>query len=430
MELLFINYLHSTGDKKFLLQEQLKAIKEYSLFSILKKVGYTLTEEYLYQKNVFDVCVEMIRQLDLHCHQPQYIRFFLDEVNDYLVNKTGSVNDFLVWWEKRRYKASLIIPEGTNAVRIMTIHKAKGLEFPVVILPFTNWETFKAQNIWVDIQDESIDLTTGLFNTTNALIDGGYDSVLSEEQNNQKLDNLNLLYVAFTRAAERLHIIALRSKTQKKETVARWIEDYCLETFGPSANGLYELGVLENKKDIREKETMPLFDIPELHFNSNPNLINIKGAHKLKLNNDSETTREKGIKMHYILSEINSEKDIEPVLIKMTKLGLINSDEKKDLAFTITGLIHNSTLKKYFTGELTVKNEVEIITGEGEILRPDKIVLQDKAATIIDYKTGKQNTKAYLPQMNKYYQALVSMGFSTVKNILVYIEENVVEELN
>lgn len=425
-----INHVYDSGGRNFNLSEELKALKHQTIFEILKRSGYSITENDLYQKNVFDICVELITHLKLNETNAQYIRFFLDEVNDYLVNKTGSVSDLLTWWENRGRKASLIIPEGTDAVRIMTIHKSKGLEFPVVILPFVNWETFKAGNVWIDIEDDDIELTTGLFNTTNALAEGGFNNILTEEQNDQKLDNLNLLYVAFTRAIERLHIIALRSKTQKRENVANWISNYCMERFGSKENGFYEIGKPDNKIHELANVVTDNFDISQLHFNTDPNLIKIKGTHKLKLHEEGETAREKGIKMHYILSEINSENDVEPVLNKMQKQGLVSETEKSELGTKISELLKNSVLQKYFTGKLNIKNEAEIITAEGEILRPDKLILNGPSATIIDYKTGKQNTKAYLPQMNKYYLALQSMGYSNVKNILVYVEENIAEELN
>lgn len=443
----FLSYLINPEDKisaaavitylgnetKFPTEDLSKNLKELNkgkkLFEVLKNSGINFKEENLQQKNVFDICVEIITRLGLEIKKPQYIRFFLDEVNDYLVNKTGSVNDFLIWWEKRKEKASLIIPDGTNAVRIMTIHKAKGLEFPVVILPFTNWDVNKSNDNWVDLKDHNIDLPVGLLNISSKLEEAGLGEVFEDEKNIQVLDNLNLLYVGFTRAVERLHIISLKSITQKKETVSKWINAYLKEITGTETD-FYEFGTLENKKHPGKKEPIQVFDISQLHFNSNPHLINIKGAHKLKLKDDTETAREKGIKMHYILSEINSKKDIEPVLNKMIRQGLISGSEKPELEQKINELLENNILKNYFSDSLNHKNEAEIITDNGELLRPDKIVFDKDHAIVIDYKTGKQNTKTYSSQMNKYSVALNKMGYMKVKKILVYVEENKVEELN
>src|ERR1041384_1696125 len=103
-----------------------------------------------------------------------------------------------------------------------------------------------------------------------------------------------------------------------------------------------------------------------------PDLIRIKGSHKLKLQDDPETAREKGIKMHYILSEINSVNDIPIILEKMLKQGIISEEEKPELNQKIQDILQNKILDNYFSGNLNFKNEAEIITDTGELLRPDK----------------------------------------------------------
>lgn len=423
-----LNYISDNAK----LSENLKElVKTKDLFGVLRSLDFDINSRSFYQKNILDICIEIIQQLGLAKKDPQYIRFFLDEVNDYLVNKTGSVNDFLFWWEKRKEKASLIIPEGTNAVRIMSIHKSKGLEFPVVILPFTNWPVYKANPAWVDLEGTNSPLPIGLFNLTQGLADAGLIEFYDIEKNEQYLDNLNLLYVAFTRAIERLHIIAYKSKSQKQKTVADWINDYLTNNV---ANGeeVFESGQLQNRQLNETPAEIRNFDISDLNFNSNTGLIKIKGSHKLKLEEDSlreETALEKGIKMHYILSEINSSKEITSVLETMLKQGIITESEKPELEEKIEMILSNQLITNYFSDQVNSKNEAEMITENGELLRPDKIVFEKDHAVVIDYKTGKSNTKKYAAQMSKYAIALQNMGHPNVKKILVYIDENVVEEV-
>ncbi|MGZ3932061.1 MAG: UvrD-helicase domain-containing protein, partial [Bacteroidia bacterium] len=424
-----INYLHYAGTYPAELSDSLKLLSmQRSLFDVLDTLHIHTKAQHFSQKNVFDSCVEIISILGLNKQNAQYMRFFLDEVNDYLVNKTGSVTNFLEWWEKRSEIASVIIPEGTNAVRIMTIHKSKGLEFPVVILPYVNWETYKPSSSWVNLEDRKAGLPAGLFSISSSIAEAGFEHILSEEQNDQVLDNLNLLYVAFTRAAERLHVITLKSKSNRKETVAKWIGDYLTHS-GAAEGALFERGTLQNKQHASKKEQSAVFAISELDFNADPHLIKIKGSHRLKLEDDVPDAREKGIKMHSILSEVNSAEDLLPVLDKMIKKGLIKSTELDELSTKISAILSNPLLKPYFSGTLKSKNESEIITDTGELLRPDKIVFDDSAMVVIDYKTGKQDTRRYLEQMNKYEAALLKMGYSSVKKILVYIDENVVEAI-
>ncbi len=420
-----LNYI-SINDK---FSENIKAlVRSKDLFAVLKSLNINLNSRSFNQKNILDICIEIITKLKLEERNPQYIRFFLDEVNEYLVNKTGSVNDFLYWWNKRKEKASLIIPEGTNAVRIMSVHKAKGLEFPVVILPFTNWLVYQPSPSWVDLSDTESPLPVGLFNLTKGLAEAGLNEFYEQEKNEQFLDNLNLLYVAFTRAVERLHVIAYKSKTQNKDTVADWLNVYLTNNI---ANGeeVYELGTLQPKLLKENKTETQNFDISQLNFNSNSGLIKIKGSHKLKLHEETTTALEKGIKMHYILSGINSVDEIPSVLENMLKQGIISEHEKPELEEKIKLILKNKLLENYFNGTLTSKNEAEMITENGEILRPDKIVFEKDCAVVIDYKTGKPNTKKYSMQMSQYAMALQKMGHAKVKKILVYVDENLVEEV-
>jgi CRISPR/Cas system-associated exonuclease Cas4 (RecB family) len=159
-------------------------------------------------------------------------------------------------------------------------------------------------------------------------------------------------------------------------------------------------------------------------------LIKIKGSHKLKLQDDAgEAAREKGIKMHYILSGINSVDKIPDVLESMLKQGIISADERPELHQKIEQILQNKILWNYFNGGLKSRNEAEIITETGEILRPDKIVFDKDEAVVIDYKTGKADTKKYALQMSQYAMALQKMGHTKVKKFLVYIDENKVEEV-
>lgn len=403
--------------------------KSKNLFSVLNTNNYTIQFDDFSQKNVFDVCVHIITSLNLQKHNPQYIRFFLDEVNDYLVNKTGSVNDFLIWWDKRQDQASLIIPEGVNSVKIMTIHKSKGLEFPIVILPFFNWDVYKPSNAWVNLEKFNIELPVGVFNISKGISEAGLDDVYETEKNEQNLDNLNLIYVAFTRAVERLHIISNKSKTQKKETISLWINSFIESIKQNNNTGFIEFGSPADKLLPEHKEQPDSFDISNVNFNTNAGLVKIKGSHKLKVTDESEKALANGIKMHYILSEINSANEISIVLEKMSSNGIISDSEKETLCKKINSILKNNTIRNYYSGNYKTKNEAEIITETGEILRPDKVIFDNETVIIIDYKTGLPDVKKHSKQMQKYSDALQDMGVKNIKKILIYLDESLIEEL-
>lgn len=400
-----------------------------NLFTVLKNQSIHLSGDSFVQKNIFDTCIEIITKLQLNNNSPQYIRFFLDEVNDYMVNKTGSLNDFLEWWEKRKEQASLIIPDGTDAVKVITIHKSKGLEFPVVIIPFANWGIFLSGNTWVDLKNTKSDLPVSVLKINSGIANAGLGDVFEREKNEQNLDNLNLLYVAFTRATERLHIISFETSRQNYQNISSWISDFMREKSIPVNNGLVEFGtrsvkVLKNKSDLLKTK-----DLSVINFNSDNHLIKIKGSHKLKVSDSLNKALEKGIKTHYVLSEINSINDVDLVLMSMEKSGILLAEEKAEFRQKIFLILDNRLIKEYFLESVVSKNEAEILTENGEILRPDKIILNSNSAIVIDYKTGQADSKKYTKQMNKYSEALFAMGYTVVKKFLVYIDLNLVEEI-
>ena len=170
--------------------QKIVALKTQSLGELLKQCNVHLKESELSLNNLFDNCVELINALHMHQYSYHYLRFFLDQVNEFLVLKNSNLNLFFEWWETRSKKASVIIPDGINAVKVMTIHASKGLEFPVVIVPYCNWQIYKANDNWVDIQNETIKLPVGVVAMNKKAAEAGFSYEFETEQQQQILDNV------------------------------------------------------------------------------------------------------------------------------------------------------------------------------------------------------------------------------------------------
>lgn len=400
-----------------------------SLFKILETYQVHIPEESISLNNLFDHCLQIIAALNLTQNAYPYLRFFLDEVNEFLVLKNSNLSSFFDWWETKSRNASMVIPEHTDAVRIMTIHASKGLEFPVVIIPYCNWSIYRAENSWVQVPDPKMKLPVSVVNLSKKSAQSGFEKELLEEEQEQKLDNLNLLYVAFTRAVDRLHVICTASENQKKQSVYEWVESYASQFMQQGNNGTYTSGSPAPKKEQHQSQALQPFYLEPLTFHGPNKHIHIKASYKLN-NPETEQAREQGLLLHYLLSQLNTLPDLERTLSDAVMEGLITEQQKPELGKTLQKIVMHPELQQYFEPGISSRLEAELITAEGELFRPDRIVFKPEQTVIIDYKTGKENIQKHSAQLLQYELALRSMGETNIKKILVYIEPMQVITLN
>ncbi len=425
-----VDYLFQSGQ---ISNEQMNAaFKELasrnSLFEALRRCGVVISENDFLLSNLFDNCIDIIRAIGLNKTAPLYMRFFLDEVNEYLVTKNSNLSQFITWWQTRANKASVIIPDNTNAVRIMTIHGSKGLEFPVVIVPYCCWTQYKANDSWVNINSEKVNLPVAVVSLTEKIKSAGLEAELELEKQEQTLDNLNLMYVAFTRAIARLHIIATSAESNKQQLVNQWLEKYLLNKYGASADNFYEIGSAKKTAGNHKKNNLPPYDLMPIVFAADASVIKIKSDY-LQSISENEHAKKQGIVFHHVLSEIKQREDLPDALEQAFLEGLITSIEILPIKEKLIQVLEHPLLKGYYEPTTNTRLESELITREGEVFRPDKIVFTATETIIIDYKTGKQNHKKYYDQMVRYENAIKSMGYDSVKKILVYIDTLEIVEL-
>lgn len=425
-----INYLFQSGritEESFhLYLRELTGGK--SLFEIFRSCGIGLREEELSLNNLLDNCIALIRALKLEEHGYNYIRFFLDEINEYLVLRNSNILSFFDWWQGRSNRASIIIPESTNAVKIMTIHASKGLEFPVVIVPYCNWALYKASESWVNVRHGQVELPVAVIGLSEKVKDIGFEQELETEKQEQLLDNLNLLYVAFTRAVERLHIISVASATSRSASVRDWISDFMAGGHVPSGDEVYTIGQPLPKQLSESKAPPSTFGLDLLRFDTSANAVQIKAAY---LNNteQAEQSRQQGIVLHWILSKIKTAAELEQALEAAVLEGLVTNSETAGLRAKLSALLNHPKLEAYFRPGTDCRLEAELVTSGKELLRPDRIVFEAEETILIDYKTGRENNKKYFRQMQEYEAALYEMGYPAIKKLLVYVEEALIVDV-
>jgi ATP-dependent exoDNAse (exonuclease V) beta subunit len=362
-----------------------------------------------------------------------YIQYFLDIVLERDVRNQAGISDFLNYWDKNAEKFSIPSPEGKNAVRIMTIHKSKGLEFPVVIMPFADEDYSRSpkNKLWIDAEVDDFGLPKVLIDNSKA-VEGFGDaakSVYVQKSQEELLDNVNVLYVALTRAEEQLYVISdmnLDSKgIARKNNMSTFFVNYLDSKCQFEDNKFeYEFGnpaKLSAESDKSDDVQMIQSVVEVL----NPKNIKIAQRESLMWGTYQQEAIEYGNVVHEILSFVKTKSDVDLAITKAIESGLITFNQKDTVFKTIQEIVNHSELSNCFAEGNEVLNEQTIIQKQGKTIKPDRMVLtKDKEVYLLDYKTGLHNPK-YELQLETYQNAIELMGYKVVKKSLIYIGEQI-----
>ncbi len=433
--LLHIAHLCQIEDKHSFLKPRVNlSINE--LFKNLESLDYFIDYTELVQLSFYDLVETIIRQFKLIQHSDAFIQYYMDVVLEFSEKQLADIGSFLHYFDSKSEKLSIVTPEGYQAIQIMTVHKSKGLEFPVVIFPFADLDIYRevSPQEWFPINPETFNgFSHTLLNYSKAFENYGEAGleIFNKHQAELELDNINILYVALTRPVEQLYIISKLDITSKgvvsEKSYAGFLINYLQHTGTWQDQQLvYHFG---DKTKQSETKTNKTTSIIRNSFISTP-----KESHNIKIITRSaslwDTVQEKAIEkgnlIHDIMAEIKSEADVNHVIQSFLEGGIINKIQEPILKKTVLQIIQHPKLQPYFQEEhITVYNERDIISNDGSILRPDRLVLMHKKdAVIIDYKSGQELPK-HLQQLESYEAILKVMNFQVIKKILIYINDGI-----
>lgn len=369
--------------------------------------------------DIYDLCCRIISSYDfLSVKNNVFVQYFLENVFEWQSHNIANIDDFLDYWEQKKTLLSIQISSDVDAVRIMTIHKSKGLEFKVVMYPFAFYRIPEIQKTsnekWFYTKDfeETKDiphLKKFPLKITKSDFDGTdlmrhYD----EENARQKFDDVNLLYVAMTRPKDMLFVYS-KANDNIPFSVLENMTDIMRTVKGENDCVAYEIGSLDDKKREEQKEVKLCLStdcVKESNVNWKDSLTFSDGKQNdyIQRGNDFHSKMEK---IRTVADVSSFENDVDFELIRK--------------------IVAHESLKDAFSSEALVRNEAAVIVPDAENgvveIRPDHYAELSDRIIIIDYKTGDENKTVYERQLNTYAAAVAKMSSKKILKYIVYVDK-------
>jgi ATP-dependent helicase/nuclease subunit A len=372
--------------------------------------------------SLIEIIERIIRifSLDRHPGELVYIMAFKDMAMEYAQKNGSDLSGFVEFWNEKGAEKSVSAPVQQDAIRILTIHKAKGLEFKVTIIPYCSWElnTYNKTILWCkpnlapfnQLPVIPVTYTTALQHT---IFSGDY----FKEYYLQIIDNLNMLYVAFTRAQHALYVFC---KSGDKDNLKN-VSDLSRKVLG---NHDYAEGSLESIAASNALNINRLIQFLPAEKAGIGERVKIAFQGKLMIdpgiNKPYRPTNEGNI-LHEIFTHIRYRSDIKTAVSKLHIQGKITSEELEYYAVFIEYAMNDVQVSSWFTEEWKIINEAEIILPGGHIKRPDRVITNEKQTVVIDYKFGNLMSHAYETQVKSYAALMQQMGYQNVEAFLWYV---------
>ena len=430
-----INYIISHNDvgDPHLFRLKCIPLNRVSFFRMLQPLGIKFSPKIVLQLSIYESVEYIISNFKLAKTSNAYIQFFLDFVIEFTQKTTSSIRQFIDHYDLKKDTLSVVTPKGINAVQIMTVHKSKGLEFPVVIFPFAELDIYKElePKEWMKMEGLYAPFSHFLLNYNKDFEGFGAQgaAIFKAHQSKLELDNINLLYVALTRAVEQLYIVGnsavAKNGDENLKTYSGLLINYLKSSGRWKAGTLeYPFGTLQNIEPPKPSKYPTVY---QQDFISTPKeYLNVSMATNAGYLWDTtqKEALERGNLIHLLMSKIYTKEDIELTLNDFFNEGVISLTQNEMLLKALNTIVSHPQLAAYFSSDVEVYNEREIMTSCGKIIIPDRLVVfKDFTAVVIDYKTGNSNEK-HETQLENYSKIIEEMGYKVTKKILVYINPN------
>lgn len=405
--------------------ELFKNLKEEpDFYQFLNRFDVQISKEEWLNTPLFTLVNKIIFIFKITENDP-FIIMFLDQVDQFLKNSNGSIQNFIDWWEQNAEKLTLNAPTESNAVTISTIHKSKGLAYPIVIFPFTQYGyKYTKSDYWIKDEKKVTGLPYSWVQLKNDDVPDSYQFLLESEKRSTALDQLNKLYVVHTRPKDRLYII---TKEKKSGNYSKFLGQFISENYPDDQEQFFQYyytdhqystelpssSSIPGKVDKNDQKT----DIAVSQIFVSPFTLS-SAFLAFDFQKSWNEEQQRGIFIHQFLSELKrfpeNEADIDLLIQETPEMY------QEYLKKLLIKLIQETEFAPYFKNDLSVLNETSIISTDGTLLRPDRVIFGEDEVVVIDYKTGTPLPK-HQEQIDLYCTKLKQMGYPKVVGKLIYL---------
>jgi len=419
-KLFIVNYLTKFKNDTTTFKDVISFLENENSFArFLLFFNIKIEKEQLLALPLFTLIKEIIILYDI-LDSDLFVIGFLDVIFEYMSKNNGDLTQFLNWWGMQEGKLSITSPCDKNAVTVTTIHKAKGLEYPVVIIPLNQYKDKSSNKLfWYKNELDEFGLPYLPISISKKLCGTYLEELYNNESALASMDNLNVLYVAQTRPNDCLYIITGK---KDKGNYSKYLFDFCDKN---RENSLFHF----------EDENRVIYGDPDYckfseQEDKKSSVHAISGIHTSSFTPESKqlayqvlasaSTKEKelGLFVHDFLSSLTK---FPQTFQEIEEMDLAMQEDKKlTIKEVLKKIMADETLKPYFFNEAEVLNEISILKPDGSVRRPDRIVITPREVMVIDYKTGKENPM-HEKQLEEYKSLLIEMGYKNVSGRLVFI---------
>ena len=428
--------------------------RDTPLVTLLPEAFSGHTDELL-QMSLYELAERLfsIFQLQTLTDESGYVCAFFDQLSQFCQDNTTDIDSFVREWDET-IGAKTIQSTETNGIRILTIHKSKGLEFDNVIIPYADWRLEMPDVLWCQPQEEPFNaLPLAPIDYNGKQMRGTiYEYDYLDEHLQNTVDNLNLLYVAFTRASHNLFVIGRRAAKNTRalliETVlpALQLEGAQLEGVDNEEEALhFQYGTLSQKPKAKsQKPSDNVFLQPvrplQISIENFTSPIEFRQSNRSRdfVEGDDDNTEVSYIKMgsvlHEVFSRIRTTADIGQALSQLQSEGILYDDElsREKITSLLRKRLESERIANWFSSHWQLFNECSILRmdNDGKLVerRPDRVITDGHETHVIDFKFGSHHPE-YIAQVQEYMQLLSAMDMPQVHGWLWYVYSNKIEEV-